>query len=328
MKNKKYLIFFISLHLFFFITIPCTSDSSKEIRSALNSSPKTTDSTVIYKHLVSKLKGVSSIKEKEEISIFLAEYATRNNLFKNAAENYLETFNFATVLKEKKRKKYLVKALKSFILAGDMEMGHSIYEKLKLLKENPPSIYDLEGDLYLQYLKLSNLLNNSAKGLDKVIDTLKAYSKDSKYKSFRRSILLSLWFISNDEEAEWILKKEYPKSIEAMLVKGEALILPTTFWYLLPSSQSYYVEEDESFVPSENVKVSIPKAYQIGFFKYKKYATSQAKKLKDMGFTVEIKEETRESGTLYFAVFVVENEEGNIGLKLKDLGFETFPIFD
>lgn len=207
-------------------------------------------------------------------------------------------------------------------------MGHSTYEKLKLLKENPPSIYDLEGDLYLQYLKLSNLLNNSAKGLDKIIDTLKAYSKDSKYKSFRRSILLSLWFISNDEEAEWILKKEYPKSIEAMLVKGEALILPTTFWYLLPSSQSYYVEEDESFVPSENVKVSIPKAYQIGFFKYKKYATSQAKKLKDMGFTVEIKEETRESGTLYFAVFVVENEEGNIGLKLKDLGFETFPIFD
>ncbi|MGP1438719.1 MAG: SPOR domain-containing protein [Treponema sp.] len=112
-------------------------------------------------------------------------------------------------------------------------------------------------------------------------------------------------------------------------MKGEAIILPTTFWYLLPSNKTYYDEElPLPSLDSSSTKISVPIAYQIGFFKNKEYANSQAKKLSEKGYVVEIKEEKRESGTLYFAVFVIEKENGNTGARLKNEGYETFPIFE
>ena len=67
--------------------------------------------------------------------------------------------------------------------------------------------------------------------------------------------------------------------------------------------------------------------YQLGFYKTKKYAEALAADLQKKHFTPIIKEEMRPSGTVYFAVLVKENAAGDMGLRLKDAGYEAFPIF-
>ena len=70
-----------------------------------------------------------------------------------------------------------------------------------------------------------------------------------------------------------------------------------------------------------------PSYYQLGFYKTKKYAEALAADLQKKHFTPIIKEEMRPSGTVYFAVLVKENAAGDMGLRLKDAGYEAFPIF-
>lgn len=321
-SNRKIFIFFLfSLNLLVF------ADISSKITNALDSSPKNLDSFESYKHLVSKLKDVASSKDQKEVDKFLAEYAIRNGLFENAGEHYLKCYNLTPSAKDSK--KYLLKALKCFILSGNTTLAYTVYGTLISNRETKLSLYDLEADLYLQYLHLKESLSNSTLSLDSVVKILKTYSNDERFEPFKASILFTLWFISNDKEAENIILREYPRSMEAMLVKGDVLILPTTFWYLLPSNKTYYDEQlNLPSLDSSSTKISVPIAYQIGFFKNKENANAQVKKLSAQGYVTEIREEKRESGTIYFAVFVIEKENGKTGIHLKNEGYETFPIFE
>ena len=302
------------------------ADASSKIMDALNSSSKSLDSFAGYKHLVSKLKNIESTKDQKEVNKFLAEYAIRAGLFENAGEHYLKCYNIEP---NKDNKKYLLKALKCFILSGNTTQAYTVYGTLISLREARLSKYDVEADLYLQYLHLKESLNDSTLEFDSVIRILREYSNNERFAPFKASILFTLWFISNDKEAEKLILKQYPKSIEAMLIKGDVIILPTTFWYLLPSNKTYY--DEELILPSldsSSTKISVPIAYQIGFFKNRENANVQVKKLTSQGYTVEIKEEKRDSGTIYFAVFVIEKENGKTGIRLKNEGYETFPIFE
>ncbi len=320
--NRKFFLFFL-----FFSTSFLFAEASFKIKEALDSLPKNLEGLAIYKHLVSKLKDVNSAKDQADVNKFLAEYAIRANLFENAGEHYLKCYNFLSSNKDSK--KYLIKALKSFILSGNTTKAYTVYGTLVSLREAKLSLYDVEGDLYLQYLHLKESLNDSTLNFDSIIRTLKEYSKDERFAPFKASILFTLWFVSNDKEAENIILKQYPKSMEAMIVKGDVIILPTTFWYLLPSNKSYCDEEIAlPSLDSSTTKISVPIAYQIGFFKSKENAKAQAKNFESQGYVVEIKEEKRESGTIYFAVFVIEKENGNTGIRLKNEGYETFPIFE
>ena len=67
--------------------------------------------------------------------------------------------------------------------------------------------------------------------------------------------------------------------------------------------------------------------YQLGFYKTKQYAERLAEELQKKQFRPIIKEETRPSGTVYFAVLIEENAAGDIMLRLKDAGYEAFPVF-
>ena len=320
LNKKVFLFLFFSNFLIF-------ADVSSKITNALDSSPKNLDSLAIYGHLVSKLKGVTSEKDQKDVNKFLAEYALRGGLFENAGEHYLKCYDIEPSIKDSK--KYLLKALKCFILSGNEAEAYTVYGKLVSLREAKLSIYDVEADLYLQYLHLKESLSDSTLEFDSIVRILKAYSNNERFAAFRASILFTLWFISNDKEAENIILKQYPKSMEAMIVKGDVIILPTTFWYLLPSNKSYCDEEIAlPSLDSSSTKISVPIAYQIGFFKSKENAKAQAKNFESQGYVVEIKEEKRESGTIYFAVFVIEKENGNTGIRLKNEGYETFPIFE
>ena len=335
-KNNKILCLFFLIFSFFYALL--SAQVSKSIRNAVEAVPKPSDAFLTYTHLKSQLSAIANsksntaVKEKKEVNVFLANYAVKCAVFEEAGRFYMEAFNLARSMGEKDAKKYLIKAIKVFIIGGHIEEGYIAYGKLVSIKEDAPSKYDKEAELYIQYLKIAEMISSPNEDIEPIIKKLKDYAKDVSFKEFKPSILLTLWFIANDVQAEKYILKEYPLSIEAMIVRGEAIILPSTFWYLLPKN-SFTLEasqnsEQSNVAHASSAKVSTPKAYQIGFFKLKGHAEKQKEKLTTLGFTVEIKEEMRTKNMIYYAVFVLETERGHTGLRLKDAGFESFPIFD
>ncbi len=65
---------------------------------------------------------------------------------------------------------------------------------------------------------------------------------------------------------------------------------------------------------------------QIGFFRNREYADELVEKLKKHGFEPVIREVVRPSGTRYHTVLVPENEDRTTGQKLKNEGFESYPV--
>ena len=200
---------------------------------------------------------------------------------------------------------------------------------------------------------------------DRAVPLITAYTKKKAFSEYHPALLFTLWWVNGDEDAKQRLLKEYPAGMEAAAVNGTVTVQPSTFWYLMPrsglaqqpaagSSASKTSTSSKARTSSETTKASVqssaaskaeaastqsskpaavsetqakPSYYQLGFYKTKKYAEALAADLQKKHFTPIIKEETRPSGTVYFAVLVKENAAGDMGLRLKDAGYEAFPIF-
>lgn len=321
--HKKYLIFFLFI-LFAFNSFT-ESYLPPKVKNIIETSFKKKSESEILQTLISGISGLTENKEKFKALEFLAEYELRLGFFIEAAEHYQEA---AELTSGEKAEKLLLESLKSYIAAGETEKARVVYEKASLFFKKPLTKTDLEAAVCLQWLKIAENKDDEEQSLLSVLKTLRSYVRDSQFSAFHPAILLTLWWIDNDITAKNTLEKLYPDNLETTAVKGNILIKPGTFWYLMPktkkATESFYKEIREN----TQVKHTIPTAYQIGFFKNEEYAKAQAVKLRQQGFTVEIKKEKRQSGTIYFAVFVLETQNGQIGNKLKDAGYESFPVFE
>lgn len=67
---------------------------------------------------------------------------------------------------------------------------------------------------------------------------------------------------------------------------------------------------------------------QCGLFREEANAKALVSQLKTKGFDAKITTEKRASGTTYYIVVVDENKEGTMGLKLRDAGFECYPVVE
>lgn len=170
---------------------------------------------------------------------------------------------------------------------------------------------------------------------------LKTYSALDSMKSVRPSILLTLWHLTGEKEYSDKLKKDFPKSMEAAVVKGGVQILPSPFWYFVPKSGSDLPDVDIENVADSSSKNSDSSANssfssssekvvkeQLGLFRDKANAQRLFDQVKAKGFNPEIDTETRPSGTTYYIVVVRENKEGTIGNQLRTVGFECYPVFE
>lgn len=194
---------------------------------------------------------------------------------------------------------------------------------------------------------------------DRAVPLITAYTKKKVFSEYHPALLFTLWWVNGDEDAKQRLLKEYPAGMEAAAVNGIVTVQPSTFWYLMPrsglaqkpaagstasktsasseatktSGQSSAASKAEAASTQSSKPAAVsetqakPSYYQLGFYKTKKYAEALAADLQKKHFTPIIKEETRPSGTVYFAVLVKENAAGDMGLRLKDAGYEAFPIF-
>ena len=180
------------------------------------------------------------------------------------------------------------------------------------------------------------------------VATLKVYAESESIKSVRPAVLLTLWYITGQGQYSDSLKKSYPNSPEAGIVKGNVKVLSVPFWYFVPravpeaqvaetastpktttssSSSSTEKKTTSSSTTKESQSSSVKKVReQLGLFRNKDNADTLIKDLKAKGFTAYSYTETRASGTTYYIVVVDENKDGTMGKKLRAAGFDCYPV--
>ena len=299
------------------------------------------------------LTTLPNAQAKVQALTLLADYEQHNGNYSNAADCYRQAAEFDTT---DKKTALLLDAIRALLCGGSMDSARS------LLSEIAAALPVSDEDPYYRRAVVYDTWRLLAEDrADRAIPLITAYTKKKSFSEYHPALLFTLWWVNDDEDAKQRLLKEYPSGMEAAAVNGTVTVQPSTFWYLMPrsglaqqtvtggsaaktstSSKAAAVSVQSSKSNSASPQSTAiqpaktgtgheaqakPAYYQLGFYKTKKYAEALAADLQKKHFTPIIKEETRPSGTVYFAVLVKENAAGDMGLRLKDAGYEAFPIF-
>jgi tetratricopeptide (TPR) repeat protein len=157
------------------------------------------------------------------------------------------------------------------------------------------------------------------------------------------AILFALWKITGDESYRIRLRAEHPLSQESRGLDEDPLRqtvgASAALWFLFPGRGAVSLapptpEASVSAAPSA-VKADAPTeasggavVLQIGLFGREENARTMADRLKNAGFTPSVSPRAI-NGTAYFAV-TVNAPAGDVNamiLRLKDRGFESFPVY-
>ena len=310
--------------------------------------------TAVRQMFEQNLASLAGAQEQCHALILLAEYELHTGSYYHAAAHYRQ----AAALNTEEHPALLLEAVRVLLCGGSFDSARS------LLSEIAATLPVSEENRYYRTAAVYDAWRLLAEDRpDRALPLISAYAEKQAFAEYHPALLFTLWWTNGDEAAKARLLKDYPAGMEAAAVRGAVAVQPSTFWYLMPrSSRAIGMESDQSetapgsagrayqpgsrgdstsaadagAAPSHQKAVQAqngndtqtkPLYYQLGFYRTKKYAEAFADDLKKKHFTPIIKEETRPSGTVYFAVLVAENAAGDMGLLLKDAGYEAFPIF-
>ena len=284
--------------------------------------------TAVRQTFEQNLASLSGAQAQCQALILLAEYELHTGSYYHAAAHYQQ----AAALNPDEQSTLLLEAVRVFLCGGSFDSARNLLSeiaaRLPVNDENPSyrmaAVYDAWRLL-------------AEDRADRALPLIRAYAEKPAFAEYHPALLFTLWWINDDETAKAHLLKDYPAGMEAAAVRGSVAVQPSTFWYLMPRRRSSEHEAPDAAVMystqkpvqsegEKDVKAK-PVYYQLGFYRTKQYAEAFAADLKKKHFTPIIKEEPRPSGTVYFAVLVAENAAGDMGLLLKDAGYEAFPIF-
>lgn len=332
-----FLLFLLSSFLIFSQTSGTTAKGAFTAATNMNS----------IEEAVSYLKKTSaamkSESEKRTVLTILAEIQEQLGNYDDAQKNYAAAAGMkgsaqsSAGVPNKTSEQLVLDAIRCALNAGDYETAQNyLNSSVRNSKDENVAAY---VKLYEQWAALCKA--GISGDVSEPAAILKAYSTLDSMKSVRPSILLTLWHLTGESEYSDKLKKDFPKSMEAAVAKGEVQILPSPFWYFVPKSGSDLPDVDiENIADSSSSKSSDSSANspsssgekivkeQLGLFRDKANAQRLFDKVKEKGFSPEIDTETRPSGTTYYIVIVRENKEGTIGKQLRTVGFDCYPVFD
>ena len=169
---------------------------------------------------------------------------------------------------------------------------------------------------------------------------LQAYLKVDSMAAVKPAVLLTLWYVTGDSSYSNQITKLYPKSIEASIVKGDAQLLPTPFWFFVPKSGEAEQGTGSIAMPEEPKQTAAEKAasaaanvapakftkWQLGLFRTESNAKLLADEVKAKGFDSYITTEKRASGTTYYIVLVREDKTGNVADRLRSSGYDCYGV--
>jgi len=197
-----------------------------------------------------------------------------------------------------------------------------------------------DRELLVQGRYLGAMLETFRSGNTQV---LVALADDPELYEFKSAIYYTLWKFTDLPSWKNRLITEFPQSPEAKIAAGAADSAITPLWLLFPgrdsltlsaptpsqptasqaapSSTSLPAASASQPVPSEQMQV-----LQTGLFSREENAQALAERLKKAGFEILISRR-QVNGNEYWAVYVPYGNDMNAAImKLKDAGFESFPV--
>lgn len=325
-----------------------SATSAKEL---VNEAEKKASVTESIQYLQKQIPSLSQNAEKRSALAFLASVQEQAGLFSDAEKNYAQAAAIGSAdapgMPKKSAEQLVLDAVRCALCLGDSQKADSYLNSAVRNSKSEKIIATVK--LYEQWSALCRA--SSVSDLDESIALLTAYASIESMKSVRPSILLTLWHVAGEEKWAAQLKKSYPKSAEAAIVKGETQQLPTPFWFFVPRKGSTVPEvADEKAVavisasspekstakpaPSKNAPAAEkseaaekPLKQQLGLFRDEANAKRLVEQVQKKGFKAAITTEKRASGTTYYLVVVDENASGTMGTELRNAGFECYPLF-
>jgi hypothetical protein len=177
---------------------------------------------------------------------------------------------------------------------------------------------------------------------------LAALADENDFSDLKSAIYYTLWKLTDASSWEARLKAEFPRGPEAKIADGSALLSQSPHWLLFPGRESVSIAATASAAPvtvtpappppaAQPVTVTPPAVspaapagsgtmLQTGLFSSEAIAGVLSDRLKKAGFTSEIVRR-QVNGNDYWAVTVPAGNDMNATIKkLKDSGFDSFPL--
>ena len=348
---KRFLKTFFILTLSFFVFLPVAGAAelaggaplSAKNAALAAASKDTLEQAVNY--LKQTVPSLNTPADRRSGYAFLAGVLEQGGNFQEAMTFYVKAAAIAAGdaegMEKKSSEQLVLDAVRCALSGGDWATAQNYLNSSVRNSSNPSIVSYIK--LYEQWALLCKV--QKADEISETIAMLKTYSSLDSMKAVHPQVLLTLWHITGEETYAARLKKEFPKSLEAAVVKGEIQVLPAPFWYFVPR-KSDSIPEVAGVKNSENQegkKVQPEKAggkngelpadekilrQQLGLFREKGNAERLVSNLKQKGFEARITEEVRPSGTKYYLVVVDENKAGTMGNELRNAGFECYPLFE
>lgn len=352
---KRFFKTFFILTLSFFVFLPVAGAAelaggaplSAKNAALAAASKDTLEQSVNY--LKQTVPSLNTPADRRSGYAFLAGVLEQSGNFQEAMTFYVKAAAIAAGdaegMEKKSSEQLVLDAVRCALSGGDWATAQNYLNSSVRNSTNPSIVSYIK--LYEQWALLCKA--QKADEISETIAMLKTYSSLDSMKAVHPQVLLTLWHITGEETYAARLKKDFPKSLEAAVVKGEIQVLPAPFWYFVPRKSDSVPEVAdaknteipvEQKNPSEKTggktggnTSSLPSEekilrQQLGLFREKANADRLVSSLKQKGFAARITEEVRPSGTKYYLVVVDENKSGTIGNELRNAGFECYPLFE
>ena len=293
-------------------------------------------------YLKSQISKMTVAAEKRAAYIFLASLQEQMALYDDAQKSYAQAAAIAAGdaagMPKKTNEQIVLDAVRCALSSGDYATADSYLNSA--VRNSKNATVQAYIKLYSQWSALCKA--DTVSDIQEPVVMLQAYLKVDSMNAVKPAVLLTLWYVTGDSSYSKQIIKLYPKSIEASIVKGDAQLLPTPFWFFVPKSgeaeqgTGTFAEvetpktESKSGTKSEDAEKSVAPAkftkWQLGLFRTESNAKLLADEVKAKGFDAYITTEKRASGTTYFIVLVREDKSGNVADRLRSSGYDCYGV--
>ncbi len=287
-------------------------------------------------YLKSQISKMTSPAEKRAAWIFLAALQEQMAYFDDAQKSYAQAAAIsagdAEGMPKKSNEQIVLDAVRCALSSGDYATADSYLNSA--VRNSKSSVVQAYIKLYTQWSALCKA--DAVADIQEPVVMLQAYLKVDSMNAVKPAVLLTLWYVTGDSSYSKEITKLYPKSIEASIVKGDAQLLPTPFWFFVPKSGEAEQGTGSISIPEEPKQTAAEKAaaatpakftkWQLGLFRTESNAKLLADEVKAKGFDSYITTEKRASGTTYYIVLVREDKTGNVADRLRSSGYDCYGV--
>lgn len=185
-------------------------------------------------YIKSNLEKAATPSDKRSLLYFAATLEEQTGNYKSAGNLYAQAAGMkagdAEGMEKVSPEKLVLCAVRALLCAGDFENA-DLYLNSAVRSSTDKNIL-AHVNLYSVWSSLCK-----AKNVEETKDSialLNAYALMDSMEDVRPQILFALWYLTSEEEFAAKISKDYPGSMEDLVIKGKVQLMNSPFWLFVP----------------------------------------------------------------------------------------------